>query len=48
MFWPACKLEKTSGSEESGGGGAVGVHWSGAPMRGWGCHRLSQWTAVSH
>lgn len=24
MFWPACKLEKTSGSEESGGreGGA--------------------------
>ena len=34
MFWPACKLEKTSGGEESGGegkrgSGRVGVHRSG-------------------
>lgn len=38
VFWPACKLEKTSGSEESGGegggSGRVGVHRSGGAHAG--------------
>lgn len=56
MFWLACKLEETSGTERGGGreggGREVGrAGWvcigQGAPMRGGGCHRLSQWAAVS-
>ena len=37
VFWPACKLEKTSGSEESGGEG--GGQWAGgcASVRGRPC-----------
>lgn len=40
MFWPACKLEKTGGSEESGGReGRLGVHRSGGAHAGRGLSR---------